>query len=236
MPAGRRRARAARRRGAGEGAPVDRSSWTPSPGERIMRPAFGCGLRRYLMEPNTVATRTAIQQDVRARAAAWEPRIQLTGVERRQPARSRRCVESDLLRPRLRRPARQPRLPVLPGAMLMALTSPILDDRSLRAAAGRTAAADPGLHPGVDRPQRERPRDRPPRAVRLPRRVLLYRFNQIPETTKLEFLRLLQHAAAAGQARGRRWSPSPPRSCPAGRRRCVDPASRVPPARSRSRP
>ena len=28
------------------------------PGERIMLPSFGCGLRRYLMEPNTLATRT----------------------------------------------------------------------------------------------------------------------------------------------------------------------------------
>jgi hypothetical protein len=25
------------------------------PGERLMRPAFGCGLRRYLMKPNTSA-------------------------------------------------------------------------------------------------------------------------------------------------------------------------------------
>ncbi len=37
------------------------------PGERIMRPTFGCGLRRYLMEPNTVAVRAQIQHDVRAR-------------------------------------------------------------------------------------------------------------------------------------------------------------------------
>ena len=28
-------------------------------GERLMRPDFGCGLRRYLMEPNTPATRAA---------------------------------------------------------------------------------------------------------------------------------------------------------------------------------
>ena len=34
------------------------------PGERIMMPTFGCGLRRFLMQPNTVATRTAIQQEV----------------------------------------------------------------------------------------------------------------------------------------------------------------------------
>ena len=27
------------------------------PGERLMRPTFGCGLRRYLMKPNSVASR-----------------------------------------------------------------------------------------------------------------------------------------------------------------------------------
>jgi phage baseplate assembly protein W len=50
------------------------------PGERIMRPTFGCGLRRYLMKPNTVATRTLIQNDVVRALGAWEPRIQLQQV------------------------------------------------------------------------------------------------------------------------------------------------------------
>jgi phage baseplate assembly protein W len=49
------------------------------PGERVMLPAFGCGLRRYLMEPNTAATRAAMQQDITAALTAWEPRIRLTG-------------------------------------------------------------------------------------------------------------------------------------------------------------
>jgi len=51
-----------------------------SPGERIMRPTFGCGLRRYLMRPNTVATRTLIQNDVTRALSLWEPRIQLRSV------------------------------------------------------------------------------------------------------------------------------------------------------------
>lgn len=45
------------------------------PGERVMRPDFGCGLRRYLMEPNTPATRAAIAQDINAALRAWEQRI-----------------------------------------------------------------------------------------------------------------------------------------------------------------
>ena len=50
------------------------------PGERIMRPDFGCGLRRYLMEPNTAATRASMQQDIDAALSRWEPRILVTNV------------------------------------------------------------------------------------------------------------------------------------------------------------
>ena len=50
------------------------------PGERIMRPSFGCGLRRYLMRPNTSATRALIRHDVERGLAAFEPRIRVTEV------------------------------------------------------------------------------------------------------------------------------------------------------------
>ena len=50
-------------------------------GERIMRPTFGCGLRRYLMKPNTVATRALIQRDVEVALRTWEPRIELESVD-----------------------------------------------------------------------------------------------------------------------------------------------------------
>ncbi|MFT3971745.1 MAG: GPW/gp25 family protein [Micropruina sp.] len=50
------------------------------PGERIMLPSFGCGLRRYLMAPNNTTTRTAMAADIRAALETWEPRIQLTNV------------------------------------------------------------------------------------------------------------------------------------------------------------
>lgn len=48
------------------------------PGERIMRPSFGCGLRRYLMKPNTSAIRALIHHDVEIALANFEPRIALT--------------------------------------------------------------------------------------------------------------------------------------------------------------
>ena len=51
------------------------------PGERIMRPTFGCGLRRYLGEPNTVAVRALIRYDVEQALSAWEPRISVTNVD-----------------------------------------------------------------------------------------------------------------------------------------------------------
>ncbi|MQA90382.1 MAG: baseplate assembly protein [Gemmatimonas sp.] len=50
------------------------------PGERVMRPVFGCGLRRYLMKPNTTATRALIQHDVQRALSTWEPRIALSAV------------------------------------------------------------------------------------------------------------------------------------------------------------
>ena len=51
------------------------------PGERVMRPTFGCGLRRYLMQPNTVATRALIKRDVELALSLWEPRIKVGSVD-----------------------------------------------------------------------------------------------------------------------------------------------------------
>ncbi|MGW8784359.1 GPW/gp25 family protein [Streptomyces sp. NPDC055796] len=50
------------------------------PGERVMRPTFGCGLRRHLMAPDTPATRTAIAAEIAEALTAWEPRIRVTEV------------------------------------------------------------------------------------------------------------------------------------------------------------
>lgn len=51
------------------------------PGERIMRPDFGCGLMRYLMKPNSTATRALIQREVALALKLWEPRIEVEGVQ-----------------------------------------------------------------------------------------------------------------------------------------------------------
>jgi len=50
------------------------------PGERLMQPDFGAGLRRFLFEPNTVTTRRAIEESITRALAAWEPRIAVESV------------------------------------------------------------------------------------------------------------------------------------------------------------
>jgi phage baseplate assembly protein W len=52
------------------------------PGERVMVPGFGCGLRRYLMAPNTPATRAGMVQDITNALGRWEPRISVTTKDR----------------------------------------------------------------------------------------------------------------------------------------------------------
>jgi len=50
------------------------------PGERLMREEFGCGLRRYLFEPNTVTTRALIREQIKQAIARWEPRVRVDDV------------------------------------------------------------------------------------------------------------------------------------------------------------
>jgi Bacteriophage baseplate protein W len=47
------------------------------PGERVGRPGWGCGLERYLFEPNTVSTLRLIVEDVQTALTRFEPRIRL---------------------------------------------------------------------------------------------------------------------------------------------------------------
>jgi uncharacterized protein len=51
------------------------------PGERVMLPAFGAGLRTFLFEPNTPATHRLIEERVLRALARWEPRVRVDRVE-----------------------------------------------------------------------------------------------------------------------------------------------------------
>jgi phage baseplate assembly protein W len=53
---------------------------TTEPRQRLLLPDFGCGLGRFLFEPNTVATRQQIQDQVLKALAKWEPRITVEAV------------------------------------------------------------------------------------------------------------------------------------------------------------
>ncbi len=84
LPTGRAEAPQARRLTYAEGAEQVQQSilliLETEPGERVMRPEFGCGLRQFLMKPNTVAVRALMRAEVEAALRAFEPRIDLTGV------------------------------------------------------------------------------------------------------------------------------------------------------------
>lgn len=51
------------------------------PGERLMLPRFGCGLRRFLMQPNTTSTRAQMQREIETALRTWEPRITVERVD-----------------------------------------------------------------------------------------------------------------------------------------------------------
>ena len=60
--------------------------------ERLNLPRFGAGLQRYLFEPNTVATRTKIQDSITKSLQAWEPRISLMDVSVEQDPADRQAA------------------------------------------------------------------------------------------------------------------------------------------------
>jgi phage baseplate assembly protein W len=62
------------------------------PGERLMRGEFGCGLRGFLFEPNTVTTRTLIRERITNSIKRWEPRVSVEDVSVETDAEDQRLV------------------------------------------------------------------------------------------------------------------------------------------------
>ena len=63
---------------------VRQSIWmilSTAPGERVMRPDFGCGLQDQVFSPNSAATIGQIVNDVRRSLIDWEPRIDVLEVD-----------------------------------------------------------------------------------------------------------------------------------------------------------
>jgi phage baseplate assembly protein W len=60
-----------------------------APGERIMRPEFGCGVHDLVFEPNTPTLHGLVQMRVRDALTRFEPRIDVLAVDI-EPAPERR--------------------------------------------------------------------------------------------------------------------------------------------------
>jgi uncharacterized protein len=51
-----------------------------APGERMMRPDFGCGIHDLVFAVNDITTRTRVAEEVRHALILWEPRISVLDV------------------------------------------------------------------------------------------------------------------------------------------------------------
>jgi phage baseplate assembly protein W len=52
-----------------------------APGERVMRPDFGCGIHDLVFEVNSASTATRVATQVRQALLRWEPRINVSDVQ-----------------------------------------------------------------------------------------------------------------------------------------------------------
>lgn len=52
-----------------------------APGERVMRPDFGCGIHEYAFATINTTTLTLIEDEVRDALEEWEPRIEVLKVD-----------------------------------------------------------------------------------------------------------------------------------------------------------
>lgn len=62
---------------------IRQSLWiilSTAPGERQMRPDFGCGIHDLVHMPNTAALRGMVRERVRDALTRWEPRIDVVDV------------------------------------------------------------------------------------------------------------------------------------------------------------
>lgn len=51
------------------------------PGERLMLPSFGAGLRSFLFEPNVASTHRLIEERVAHALRRWEPRVDVVSIQ-----------------------------------------------------------------------------------------------------------------------------------------------------------
>jgi len=69
---------------------------TTAPGERVMRPDFGCSMWEQVFAPVNPNTLGLIEQSVREALARWEPRITLDDVTARPDDNDNAIVQIDI--------------------------------------------------------------------------------------------------------------------------------------------
>ena len=63
---------------------IQAAIWTilsTSPGERLMLPTFGAGIKDYVFQPNSQVICARLQTAVQKALTQWEPRIQVVSVQ-----------------------------------------------------------------------------------------------------------------------------------------------------------
>jgi hypothetical protein len=74
---------------------VSQSIWmilSTSPGERLMRPEFGCGIHDLVFAPNSARTIGRIVGEVQRALTDWEPRIDLLDIDVRSEPDQPNCL------------------------------------------------------------------------------------------------------------------------------------------------
>lgn len=67
-----------------------------APGERVMRPAFGCGIHSYVFAAVDRTRLTLIEDEVRDALVRWEPRIEVRAVDAELADRSTGRLDVDV--------------------------------------------------------------------------------------------------------------------------------------------
>lgn len=67
-----------------------------APGERVMRPNFGCGIHSYVFEAVDTTRLTLIEDEVRDALIEWEPRIEVLAVGTELADRSTGRLDVDI--------------------------------------------------------------------------------------------------------------------------------------------
>lgn len=74
---------------------IRQSIWlilSTAPGERQMRPTFGCGIHDLVFQPNTATYRSVIEARVEDALVRWEPRIDVVNVRVETPPEARNYI------------------------------------------------------------------------------------------------------------------------------------------------